>query len=88
VGSHARDRGPQRWIPRDDTGEKPKQEPFWLRALDAVGGAIYPAVIGGGSVAVAQNIRNYNNLLSIASRVAPVSEEMLELTVPMLGGEE
>lgn len=75
-------------MPRDETSDKPKQEPFWLRALDVVGGGIFPGLIGGGTAAVAQNIRNYNNLLSIASRVAPVSEEMLELTVPMLGGEE
>lgn len=49
---------------------------------------MYPALVGGGSAAAAINARNYVNLLRTAQRVAPVAEEMLELAVPMLGGED
>lgn len=66
----------------------PGSEPFWLRVMDVVGRSGPPAVIGAGVAATAINARNYVNLLAIAGRVAPVAEEMLELAVPMLGGED
>lgn len=63
-------------------------EPFWVQAIDTIGTGMHPALIGGGSAAIAVNARNYVNLLRLAQRVAPVAEEMLELAVPMLGGED
>lgn len=46
-----------------------------------------PAIIGAGTTAALVNARNYVNLLRLARNVVPVGEEMLELAVPMLGGE-
>lgn len=63
-------------------------EPFWLQALDASGKGIPPAVLAAGVAAVGINTRNYINLLRTAQRVVPVAEEMWELAVPMLGGED
>lgn len=65
-----------------------RQDPFWLKAIDATGRNAYPALIASGTTAALINARNYVNLLRIAQRVTPVAEEMLELAVPMLGGEE
>lgn len=67
--------------------DPPAAEPFWLRALDASAPWMYPSLLGAGTAATAISARNYINLLTLAQRVVPVADEMLELAVPMLGGE-
>lgn len=84
-GSKSAGREPLTQVPEPKTT---RQDPFWLQAIDAAGRNAYPALIASGTTAALVNARNYVNLLNLAQRVAPVADEMLELAVPMLGGEE